>query len=110
MKKETLIKMVELDGIECKLIKFGEEITELRFALIDGDIQNVIEELSQVNFIMFQLECYKHRSFNEYLESMVEKYNLKDRLHYIQANFSEDIKKREIFEYNRSLKRLGLVD
>lgn len=109
MKKKLLIKMVELDGMEVKLIKFGEEITELRFALINGSKNNIIEEISQVNFIKYQLECVGKCTYH-YVDEMLNKYNLiEDYRKYIARNWQE-IKDREIFEYSRNLERLGLVD
>ena len=109
MKKETLIRMIGIDGIEGKKMKLMEEITELRFAMLNGDKENIIEEMAQVNFVEYQLESVG-LYMRTYLDDMLKKYNLvQDYIKYVANNWKE-IQEREIFEYNRSLKRLGLVD
>ena len=109
MKKEILIRMVGIDGIEGKKMKLMEEITELRFALLEGTRENIIEELAQVNFVEYQLESVG-LYMRSYLDDMLKKYDLvSDYRRYLSRNW-KDIQKRENFEYERNMERLGLVD
>ena len=94
--------MVEIDGIEGKKMKLMEEITELRFALLEGTRENIIEELAQVNFVEYQLESVG-LYMRSYLDDMLKKYDLvSDYRRYLSRNW-KDIQKREKFEYERNM-------
>ena len=94
--------MVGIDGIEGKKMKLMEEITELRFALLEGTRKNIIEELAQVNFVEYQLESVG-LYMRSYLDDMLKKYDLvSDYRRYLSRNW-EDIQKREKFEYERNM-------
>ena len=109
MDKEILKKMVEMDTVEGKLIKLGEEVTELRFALQDfkTPVKDILLEMAQVTFVIFQLKAIG-KNYNNILHDMLKKYSLEgeySRIHDINCIKIGDIIEKE---YKKNCERLGI--
>jgi|GEM_PF-6899435 len=118
MNNHILRKMVLIDGMEIKLMKLGEEITEVRFefeklkgvdvkrAYQDQTINPLLEEIAQVKFVSRQLEAYTGNSFKKYFEKMLKRYGFYDKYLVVDNRFKDDISKLEKIEFYKRVELL----
>lgn len=118
MNSHILRKMVLADGIEIKLMKLGEEITEVRFefeklkgidikkAYLDGLISPLLFEIAQVKFVSRQLEAYTGNCFKKHFEKMLKKYNYYDKYLLVESCFKGDIMNLEKDEFHKRVELL----
>lgn len=110
MNKETLSKMVEIEGTAIKYYKLGEEVTELREELHKKEVtHNTLLEIAQVRFLIRQLESFTDDSHIHYLYDMLEKYSIEGKYKKILQLNDVEINEIAQNEYEKHCRRLNIV-